>query len=296
MAAQNGEGQKKLRILMLHGYTQSGPLFHAKTKALEKALDKIFPAEPKPGYLKQYPGGVQLTYPTAPIRLDYRDIPGFDVDGDKESPEAYGWWIRKGDSEPFRYDGMEKGLTRIAEVLRDQGPFDGVIGFSQGGAAAGMVAALLEPNREKAFQDAQSQGGMPFPELFIEDSGFIVEPVHQPLKFAVSYSGFGAITNPLYRAFYEPKIKTPMCHFIGTVDTVVEESRSLRLVDACVDGRGKPGGVSRLVYHPGGHFLPSSHKQYVAALAAFIREAIGETEGVANGKKDENAEDMVLPF
>lgn len=296
MATQNGEVQRKLRILMLHGYTQSGPIFRAKTRALEKSLDKHFPVAPKPGHLKQYPGGVQLVYPTAPIRLDYRDIPGYDVDGDKESPEAYGWWVRKGDSEPFRYDGMEKGLARIAEVMKNEGPFDGVIGFSQGGAAAGMVAALLEPNRKEAFEDAQSRGGMQFPELFMEETGFIVEPVQPPLKFAVSYSGFGATTNPIYQAFYQPKITTPMCHFLGSVDTVVEEARSLRLVDSCTDGRGKPGGVSRLIYHPGGHFLPSSQKQYVAALVAFIREAMGDTAQAINGKKEEKAEDMDLPF
>ncbi|KAG4415009.1 hypothetical protein IFR04_011830, partial [Cadophora malorum] len=36
-------GLRKLKILMLHGYTQSGPLFHAKTRALEKLLTKSFP-------------------------------------------------------------------------------------------------------------------------------------------------------------------------------------------------------------------------------------------------------------
>ncbi|KFY21985.1 hypothetical protein V493_06933, partial [Pseudogymnoascus sp. VKM F-4281 (FW-2241)] len=38
--------QRALKILMLHGYTQSGASFHAKTRALEKALDKAFPAAP----------------------------------------------------------------------------------------------------------------------------------------------------------------------------------------------------------------------------------------------------------
>lgn len=30
--------------------------------------------------------------------------------------------------------------------------------------------------------------------------------------------------------------------------------------------------------HPGGHFLPSSQKQYVAALVGFIKEAMGWDE------------------
>ena len=297
MATINGttDQGRKLKILMLHGFTQTGHLFEIKTKALKKSLEKSFPPAPKPGHLQQYPGGIELHYPTAPIRLDARDVPGFDVEGDKESPEAFGWWRRKGDAEPFVYAGMEQGLATIAQCLQEDGPFDGVLGFSQGGAAAGMVASLLETGRREAFEAAQAKGGMRYPDSFTKDSGFIEEVVHPPLKFAVSYSGFGASTNALYQAFYEPKIQTPMLHFLGTVDTVVSEERSLRLVDACVDGRGKKAGVERIVYHPGGHFLPSSQRQYVAALVAFIKEAVGEDVKVGS-EKEERVEDMELPF
>jgi hypothetical protein len=258
---------RKLRILMLHGYTQSGPLFHAKTKALEKSLAKAFPAAPAPGHLATHPGGISLHYPTAPIKLETHDIPGF-----------------------------ERGLATVAETISSEGPFDGVIGFSQGGAAAGMVAALLEEGRREAFEASQSKGGIRFPDSFTRDSGYIEEGVQGPLKFAVSYSGFAASTNPLYQAFYEPQISTPMMHFLGSLDTVVSEERSLRLVEACKDGKGKDGGVQRVVYHPGGHFLPSSQKQYVAALVAFIREVMSEQAAAGPGKKEERVEDMDLPF
>lgn len=283
---------------MLHGFTQTGRLFEIKTKAVKKALEKAIPPAPKPGHLKQYPGGLEFHYPTGPIKLDAANIPGFDAENDKENPEAYGWWRRKGEGEPFYYEGIELGLGRMAEVLQEEGPFQGVIGFSQGGAAAGMLASLLEPGRREAFEAAQSHGGMSYPEAFKSDTGYIEEAVHPPLKFAVSYSGFGAATNALYQAFYQPKIQTPMLHFLGTVDTIVSEERSLRLVDACADGRGKKeGGVERVVYHPGGHFLPSSSKQYVAALAAFIREAVGEDlNGTSTSEKEERVEDMDVPF
>jgi len=295
----NNEPARKLRILMLHGYTQSGPLFHAKTKALEKSLAKAFPAAPAPGHLATHPGGISLHYPTAPIKLSYADIPGVNVDGadsNDEQPEAYGWWRRKGDSEPYTYEGMEQGLATVAESMTRDGPFDGVIGFSQGGAAAGMVAALLEDGRRAAFEAAQSKGGIRFPDSFTKDSGYIEESVQAPLKFAVSYSGFGASTNSLYQAFYEPQIQTPMMHFLGSLDTVVSEERSLRLVEACANGKGKDGGVQRVVYHPGGHFLPSSQKQYVAALVAFIREVMSEQVASAPKKEEESVEDMELPF
>ncbi|OJD37467.1 dihydrofolate reductase [Diplodia corticola] len=288
MAAANPT--KPVKILMLHGYTQTGPLFRNKTRALEKNLAKAFPA------------GVSLSYPTAPIRLSRAQIPSWDTDGvkkddaagddDEEEPEAYGWWTRKDkvetdrvpvEGEGFVYEGMDAGLARVAQVLRDEGPFDGVVGFSQGGAAAGMVASLLEPGRRAAFDAAAEKGGMPFPDAFAGADG-----VHPPLKFAVSYSGFAPAQNPLYDAFYNPKIKTPMLHFLGSVDTVVEEARSLRLAHACEQHEG------RIVYHPGGHFLPSSQKQYVAALVGFIRQILADSE--SNGKKEESVEDMDVPF
>jgi len=57
------------------------------------------------------------------------------------------------------------------------------------------------------------------------------------------------------------------------------------------------------VYHPGGHFLPSSQKQYVAALAAFVAEAMefdrgegpgGKTSGKSGKGKEESLDDF--PF
>ncbi|KAK3046211.1 hypothetical protein LTS18_013424, partial [Coniosporium uncinatum] len=100
-------------------------------------------------------------------------------------------------------------------------------------------------------------------------------------------------TNALYRGFYEPKIATPMLHFLGSVDTVVEEKRSLRLVEACVDQGGEVN--KRVVYHPGGHFLPSSQREYVNALIAFIKETT-EENGADARKGEERAEDMEMPF
>jgi len=262
---------KPVKVLMIHGYTQNGPLFRAKTRALEKNLQKAFPA------------GISLHYPTAPIRLDPADVPFAvaNADGDEEESDAWAWWRRKGDyGAPYTYEGLDLGLARIAEVLKAEGPFDGVVGFSQGGAATGMVASLLEPGRKEAFEAAVSSGGMQFPESF--------DNVHPPLKFAVSYSGFAPVDSPLYKPFYEPKIKTPMLHFLGTLDTVVEESRSLALVDACENTEG------RVVYHPGGHFLPSSQKAYVGALIGFMKEVLHAAD--PNKKEEESVEDMDVPF
>lgn len=268
------DSSPSLKILMLHGYTQNGPLFHAKTRAMEKNLNKIFP-------------GISLNYPTAPLQLKPSDVPGYQAssDEDPDSIEAYGWWRRSDTSDPPEYYGLDQGLASVAKILESEGPFDGVIGFSQGAALAAMVASLLEGSpRKEAFSKAQGKSS-----LAIEYPGAFANLEHPPLKFCAAYCGFRA-PGERYAAFYEgPHIQTPMCHFIGSLDTVVEESRTQALIDAA-------GGAEKtqIVVHPGGHFVPSG-KQYLDLIAAFIKQTT-TLDKMESGKEEVRVEDMDVPF
>lgn len=200
------------------------------------------------------------------------------------------------------YEGLENGLEVIADAIRAEGPFDGVIGFSQGACAAGMVASLLEGERRKeAFDERLSERSgkaagkvMSYPRSFLEgekEGGF----VQHPLKFAVVYSGFRA-PGSRYAAFYEPRIETPVLHVLGQLDVVVEEKRARGLVEVC------EGGEERVVMHPGGHFVPSA-RPWLDAVVGFVRDCVEGSEndekkgekGVARGE-EESAEDMDVPF
>lgn len=177
-------------------------------------------------------------------------------------------------------------------MLKEEGPFDGIIGFSQGAALAAMVGSLLDggSSRREAFahfsntkEGESGVSGFPFPESFAELD-------HPPLKFAICYSGFRS-PGPRYRAFYEnPPIQTPVLHVLGSLDAVVDEGRSRALVEACEGDQEKLG---RVVWHPGGHFLPSQ-RAYLDAAVVFIK---GCLEGASNGvKEEEKVEDMDVPF
>ena len=264
---------RPLKILMLHGYTQSGELFHAKTRALEKHLQKLFP-------------GCQLSYPTGPRRLRPSDIPGFDTSttSDTQEIESFGWWQRSDDAEPVLYVGFEDGMAKLAETLATEGPFDGVIGFSQGACASAMVASLLEgPERRKSFEKFHSSNpnSIPFPTSFEKLD-------HPPLKFFIPYSGFAA-PGERYQALYNPHIMTPACHFLGSLDTLVDEAKARTLIDAC-GGEDK----TQVVWHPGGHFLPSS-KQYLNAASDFIKGCL-QRDGGKQPPTEEKVEDMDVPF
>ncbi|KAL4922221.1 serine hydrolase FSH [Aspergillus aurantiobrunneus] len=281
-----------LKLLMLHGYTQSGPLFHAKSRALIKHITKAFP-------LHQ----ISAIYPTGPLRLNPADIPGYSPQegsgsgsgtNEDDEIEAYGWYRRSNTAEPPLYVGLQDGLDTIAKVLGEEGPFDGVIGFSQGAAMAAMVVSLLEgAKRKDAFtQFAPSSSsfsgveGFPYPASFAKLD-------HPALKFALCYSGFRS-PGDRYRAFYEsPPIQTPILHVLGSLDAVVEESRSRALIEAC---GGDPEGEGKVIWHPGGHFLPSQ-RPYLDAAVKFITDLLeGGQQEDKNKAKEEDVHEMDLPF
>lgn len=284
-----------LKILMLHGYTQSGPLFHAKTRALEKHLKKSFPLH-----------SVSLSYPTGPLHLSPSDIPDFQPfstpsaeANDTGQPECFAWWRRSNTANPPEYQGLDEGIETIARVLADEGTFDGVIGFSQGAAFAAMVASLLEPGRKGSFEyfadmadhessiSSSSAGdpvtGIPFPTSFDKLT-------HPPFKFAICYSGFIA-PGARHRAFYErPRIQTPVLHVLGSLDGIVEEDRSRMLIGVCAGDAEKEGKV---IWHPGGHFLPSQ-RPFLDGAVNFVRECLEKQ--TVDGLIEEKVEDMEMPF
>lgn len=189
------------------------------------------------------------------------------------------------------YTGLQDGLARIAESIRDEGPFDGVIGFSQGACAAAMLASLLESGRREAFTASSHQGVEvePYPSSFTFDN----DKLRPRLTFAIIYSGFLA-PGIRHAAFYDPPLKTPTLHFLGTLDGVVDEARSRALIERCEGARE--------AVHPGGHFLPSQ-RPWLDAAVSFVRECLDRGQHDSGGnmegnrrKEDESVEDMDVPF
>ncbi|KAK4247646.1 serine hydrolase-domain-containing protein [Corynascus novoguineensis] len=262
---------KKVRLLMLHGYTQSGAIFRGKVNGLIKKLNKLFP-----------PLGLEpvLIFPTAPNKLTVDDVVGWErrqppIPGFE--PDTWAWY--RSDELQDKYLYLEEGMNRIAETLQqaredarregdEDGGVDGVIGFSQGGCMAGMLASALEAvHKPRAAAERTHERWL---ETVREANG------GRPLKFAVIYGGFRAAPLEL-EWLYNPKIATPTMHWIGSVDTVVGEERSMGLVKKCID--------PVVLNHPGGHFVPIDPK-YANALVSFIHKHVQDKT-----KKDEQEAD-----
>lgn len=237
---------------MTLGYTETGESFRAEISSLEKALHAAFPAAPAPNHHPLYPGGLELFFPTGTWRLRPTDwaryIPGTDP--------GYGWFYKVPDDEQF--PGLDQGLTRLGDLMKAEGPFAGVIGYSQGGFMAGLISSILESGRKERFQQLEKEGGIPFPAAF--------DDVH-PIKFSISCCGFAGLC-PEYKAFYSPPISGPLLHVNGKVDEVVYDKRSRTLIDASLGTEEE-----KVLIHPGGHTVPTT-RLFTDAMIMYIKRNI----------------------
>lgn len=176
---------------------------------------------------------VELHYVTAP----FPSVPT------ASNEPTYAWWPMDAnvtDIETFRY---------LSNVLDKEGPFDGIVGFSQGGSVGSLIAALLE---------------RPKP---IRPSNFTTS--HGPLQLVVSYSGYHEDDERLQK-YYAQKIKTPILHFISSTDPVMAEERCFRLVRRCEDPDDRV-----IVYTGSGFHRVPMTKMTAQALSRFLTEVMG---------------------
>ncbi|KAI5201294.1 hypothetical protein AUEXF2481DRAFT_87762 [Aureobasidium subglaciale EXF-2481] len=209
---------------------------------------------------------ITFHFANAPFILPRSALPSFDLDGATEQDasnevDAYTWWQLTGETPPYTYEGFQDyALAYIANAIRADGPFDGIVGFSQGAALAVMVASLLEPGRREVFKQAKATGGMRYPSAFHGD----YTAGQPPLKFVIPISGFANLENPLYKAFYHPKIRTPSLHILGRTDEFIKPEMSRNLIN-CFDD-------PEVLFHSGGHRVPQiDDLERADGLSKFLR-------------------------
>ncbi|AET40629.1 putative serine hydrolase Ecym_6247 [Eremothecium cymbalariae DBVPG len=234
------------RVLMLHGYAQSDAIFSSKTGGLRKELIKL---------------GYELYYPCAPIKIDRGGVnEETTYDPTVDGIELHGWWIRDFNG---RLQIPHTTYSKIREYIVENGPFEGIIGFSQGAAFAGYLCT----NFRKIVGLTKEQ---------------------QPdLKFFISFSGFRLEPDPYYKQYQKDSINVPSLHIMGELDTVVSEERVMALYDAY------PDNSKTLLKHAGGHFVPNS-KVFVTKVVNWLKslDQPSIAEDLGNPKKCEKDGDM----
>ena len=171
----------------------------------------------------------------------------------------------------------------LADILDREGPFDGVIAFSQGTILAAILASLLEcQTRRDAFQRTLqiSPNIMPYPEAFINLK-------HPPLKFGILYAGRVGTTRYSDWLYEDPPIDTPFCHFVGKWDPMVDhEERDAVL--AKLSGSKE----SRTIVHAGGHFVPVSDEM-IRHVVDFIAKCSSCKDSDATDSAEDSAYEAI---
>jgi len=157
-----GDLMPDLRVLCLHGYHGSGAILRDQMEPLTASL----------------PANVEFVYVDAPSLAT----------GD------FGWWHAG-------FDGWDRTRDWAIELVCAGPRFDGVFGFSQGAALAGLLTAV------------QESGSAP--------PGF-------RFGFAVMVGGFTSDL-PEHAELLRHKLTTPSVHVTGRSDVIVPREDSLRL-------------------------------------------------------------------
>lgn len=118
---------RKLRVLCLHGRRTSGKIMSMQTAAIQyhTPMHYVFVNAPYPANGLPDPG-IATFYPNY----------------------AYFEWFLRGDD--GSYVGLQDSLDFLVKYLKENGPFDGILGFSQG---ASMVTRLvhMQHNMHESF-------------------------------------------------------------------------------------------------------------------------------------------------
>eukprot|EP01118_Nematostelium_gracile_P017504 TRINITY_DN749_c0_g1_i2.p1 TRINITY_DN749_c0_g1~~TRINITY_DN749_c0_g1_i2.p1 ORF type:complete len:226 (+),score=62.19 TRINITY_DN749_c0_g1_i2:51-728(+) len=200
-----------LRVLVLHGYFQSGSMMEAKTGSFRKIIKTIAK-------------NAEFVFINAPHRID----PETDYvhPGEPIEEDVYKWW--KTDSNWLitkEYVGVEQSIKHIQQIFREKGPFDGVLGFSQGGVLTSILVGL---NQDTPTEE---------------------NPIS--FKFAVIGSA-NPPTVPEYRENIVRKSTenslVPTLHIYGMNDTLVLPQYS--------EDHLKLYPNAQVLVHEGGHYLP----------------------------------------
>eukprot|EP00794_Sanderia_malayensis_P003146 gene3146-3615_t len=208
-----------LKVLVVHGYRQSSTISYQKTGSFRKGLKKY----------------AELVYITAP-----NEIPQVDESNGANAERQYGWWFSASNPASFTSlqeteidDGHSDSLTLIEETFREKGPFDGILGFSQGAAFVAHLCAL------------RGEPGSPY-----------------DFKFAILCAGFKSKSTKHVK-YYQNKITCPTLHIVGETDKVIAKERSIELSNLFEN--------PEIYLHPGGHFLPATASER-SAYQKFLKQ------------------------
>uniref|UniRef100_UPI0035902CBB esterase OVCA2 n=1 Tax=Myxine glutinosa TaxID=7769 RepID=UPI0035902CBB len=190
---------------------QNAQTFRERTGSLRKILKK----------------SAEFVYISAP-----HVVPSLEVaEGEeaKKETDVRGWWFSKIDNSFCATDyveickGFEESLDEVGRAVKEHGPFDGVLGFSQGASLVSLLCGLQQECDQRFT-----------------------------FKFAILVAGFRSRSSP-HNRLYSKGITLPSIHIFGDTDRVIPREMSEELLECFRE--------PVVCTHSGGHFVPASPPQ-----------------------------------
>ncbi len=159
-------------------------------------------------------------------------------------PPYYEWWNARDEADgTVVYDHLDASLQHVSDFIRREGPFDGVLGFSQGGSLAHLLCMLDR-----------------------EDGGL---PQERPLRFSIILSARvtrHAAHAPLLQAAASRPLTLPSLVLYGGRDNDVPAEMTRELVATF-----EPEAVTAIFLPDGGHRVPKLAEADAASAVAFVQ-------------------------
>ncbi|QLQ81001.1 hypothetical protein HG537_0E03560 [Torulaspora globosa] len=231
------------RLLFLHGFLQNGKVFSEKSSGIRKLLKK---------------SNVECDYIDGPVELEKKDLP-FEIDDDKwqaclDTQVNKAWFYHSDVSSELNLD---ETIKYVADYIKENGPYDGIVGFSQGAAVAAIVTnriTTLVPNHPE-FKVS----------LLISAYSFTEPDPAQEGQLRIAKK---------FQNDFKPSSdsRTRMLFIYGATDQAVPAKRAQYLANLYKQALVESEQVKEYE-HPGGHMVPNK-KDIIRPVVDQINEAL----------------------
>nr|CAH67099.1 H0818E04.16 [Oryza sativa] len=233
--AAAAEGARKPRFLCLHGFRTSGEI-------MRKQVVGKWPAD--------VTARLDLVFADAPFPAEGKS----DVEGIFDPP-YYEWF--QFDKNFTEYRNFDECLNYIEELMIKEGPFDGLMGFSQGSILSGALPGLQE-------------------------QGLALTRVPK-IKYLIIIGGAKFQSPTVAEKAYANNIKCPSVHFLGDTDFL--KTHGEKLIESYVD--------PFIIRHPKGHTVPRLDEKSLEIMLRFLDKIEKET-ALEHSSTDVDEKEMYL--
>ena len=236
------------------------------------------------GFLKTHCKDIDFFFPDAPHLLE-KDKKEGSGERDAEEEERRTWYRYK-EEDHIRYRGMARTMEFLRDYERENGPFDGVVGFSQGAFLATILCALecypphidaekSDPLLSNSPSSSSSSSSTPSssqtfssssssiqPSLVVNDEDTPLESL-TPIPFRFKFGIFIGGAPPRDESFFSlylhpissqslPRIPLPSLHIFGEADKIIPMEKSKALANLFEN--------PQIYQHPMGHVIPGGRE------------------------------------